>query len=295
MGEAVEVAPGIRRITAPNPGPMTHDGTQTYLVGRRRVAVIDPGPDSAAHLTAILAAVGDGEVSHILVTHAHLDHTAGVAALAGATGAPILAYGGPTAGRSVRMTRLAETATIAGGEGVDTGFVPDRSVPDATVIDDGDVRIEAIHTPGHMSNHLCFAVPDAGALISGDHVMGWSSTLISPPDGDLTDFMTSLERVLQRPERHYLPGHGPEIPDGPRAAHALRAHRKMREAQLRDALKTGAAGVPDLTARLYRDIPAHLHPAAARNVLAHLLDLEARGLVRLHGDDPLTDSFHATT
>ena len=286
MTSAEEIGDGVRRLTAPNPGPMTHTGTQTYLVGTDDVAVIDPGPDLEAHRAAILAA-GGGGISHVIVTHAHLDHSAGAVALARATGAPIVGFGPAEAGRSAQMADLAGRLEIAGGEGVDAGFSPDIELGDGGAVAGADWRIEAVHTPGHMSNHLCLAAAGTGVLFSGDTVMGWSSTLISPPDGSLTDFMTSLDRLSARDEVRYLPGHGPEVADGKGAVAGLRAHRLGREAQIVAALEAGASTVEALVAQIYHEVPRALHRAAARNVLAHLLDLQARGRARLSGDDPL--------
>jgi len=287
MGHVEEVAPGIRRLTAPNPSTMTRDGTQTYLVGRDEIAVIDPGPDIAAHLAAVLAAAG--RVSHVLITHAHLDHSAGAKRFAAMADAPVYAFGDASAGRSAQMRDLADRLEIAGGEGVDLAFRPDHVLADGESLESAEWRIEAVHTPGHMSNHLSFAMPDLGVLFSGDHVMGWSSTLISPPDGSLTAFMTSIDRLLDRRETTYLPGHGDVVGDGHGVAAALRDHRRAREEAVLAVLERGQATIPEMTARIYSDVPEHLHGAAARNLLAHVLDLVARGKVQVQGTAPMHD------
>ncbi len=287
------LTPRIRRLTAPNPGPMTHTGTQTYLLGRAGgpVAVIDPGPDDPAHVSAILEAAG--EVSHILVTHGHRDHTGAVAALVRETGAPVHAFGPARAGRSDYMAALAARGDLAGGEGIDEGFAPDVVLEDGTWIEGEGWRLQALHTPGHLSNHMCFALPDEGVVFTGDTLMGWSSTLISPPDGSVGAFMTTMGRLMNRDESHYLPGHGEAVPDGQALAAQQRDHRLSREAQIRAHLAEGPHTLAQLTSAIYADIDARLHPAAARNVLAHLIDLAERGLLELPEDDLSRAAFSA--
>ncbi|MEM8787562.1 MAG: MBL fold metallo-hydrolase [Pseudomonadota bacterium] len=284
------IAPDILRLTAPNPGPMTATGTQTYLIGDAGVAVVDPGPDDPAHVAAIQAAA-PGPIEAILVTHAHLDHSGAVPALQAATGAPVLAFGAAHDGRSPAMAALADRPGLAGGEGIDAGFRPDRRLVDGETLRGADWQITALHTPGHLSNHMCFALGNSPWLLTGDTVMGWSSTLISPPDGSVSAFLASLEALLQRPQTHYLPGHGPPVPNGPAQCRAQAAHRHMRARQIESELARGAASVTDLTARIYHDVPAQLHKAAARNVLAHLLDGVERGRVTLPAGDLSTGLF----
>ena len=211
MSKSEEIAPGVRRILAPNPGPMTYQGTNTYLLGRRRVAIVDPGPEDAAHLARMLDAVGDGEVTHILITHAHVDHTSAVPALAAATGAAVLAFGRATDGRSAAMAEIARRYEIEGGEGLDLAFEPDQRLSDGAVLESDEWQVEALHTPGHLSNHMSFFLSGSDVVLTGDTVMGWSSTLISPPDGSISAFMGSMDRLMARPERLYLPGHGPAV------------------------------------------------------------------------------------
>ncbi|WP_299421058.1 MBL fold metallo-hydrolase [uncultured Shimia sp.] len=282
-GVAVELEPRVRRILAPNPSPMTFRGTNTYLVGTVDLAVIDPGPDSAPHLEAILAAIKPGQsITHICVTHAHLDHSPLAAALSAKTGAPILAFGGPDAGRSVVMQKLAETGLAGGGEGVDVNFAPDILMADGDLIDGTDWTLEVIHTPGHFGNHIAFAFSDM--CFVGDHVMGWASSLVSPPDGDLTDFMASCEKLRARPWRVFHAGHGAPIENPAKRLDWLMAHRKSREAEILLTLKRGPATAKALAALIYKDTPAALLPAATRNVFAHLVDLQGKSQVSSSGD-----------
>jgi glyoxylase-like metal-dependent hydrolase (beta-lactamase superfamily II) len=282
IGAPEPLAPGLVAVTAPNAGPMTFTGTRSYLLGAREVAVIDPGPDDPPHLDALVAALPPGgRVTAILVTHAHRDHSAGARALQARTGAPILGFG--ERARSPAMARLAETGDLGGGEGVDPTFAPDRRLVDAETVAGADWRLEALHTPGHLGDHLCFAWAEGDAIFSGDMVMGWATTLISPPDGDLRAFLASLARLKARPERLYLPGHGAPLRDPQRMIAWQLAHRAEREAQIRAALADGTATIADLVGAVYPDLAEALRPAAARNVLAHLIDLADRGLARAEG------------
>lgn len=271
------LAPLVRRLRAPNPSPLTGTGTNTYLVGTTDLAVIDPGPDLPDHLSAILAALQPGQrISHILVSHAHFDHSGLAPRLAQATGAPIFAFGSAIAGRSPVMTRLAPLLPAA-GEGLDQVFRPHHRLSDGDSVSGPDWQITAHHTPGHLGGHLCLALGDT--LFSGDHVMGWSTTLVSPPDGDMADYMASLRRLQAHPWARFLPGHGDPVPDPADRLASLIAHRLTREAQILAALALSPTKIPPLTARLYHDIPARLLPAAERNTLAHLIDLASRNLV----------------
>jgi glyoxylase-like metal-dependent hydrolase (beta-lactamase superfamily II) len=286
-----EALPRIRCVLAPNSSMMTQTGTNTYIVGSGRVAVIDPGPAIAAHQAAILAALSPGEsISNIFVTHAHLDHSGLAASLASATDAAIYGFGPAGAGRSVTMRRLADKLPISGSEGVDHGFQPDISMADGDYVDGENWRLTALHTPGHMGNHLCFAVEDL--LFSGDHVMGWSTSLVSPPDGDMTDYMASLAKLQARQWRRFLPGHGDPIRNPERRLIDLLAHRHAREAALLVALADGATDIATLTSVVYPDLAVPLIPAAYRNILAHLIDLEGRNLIRAT-PYPLPDAMFA--
>lgn len=272
IGVPERLAPGLRVVTAPNPGPMTFTGTRSYVVGEGEVAVIDPGPDDPAHHAALLAAVAGERVSAVLVTHAHRDHSAGAAAFAAAVGAPVLARGTVAAGPSPDFAGR-------GGEGRDAAFRPDTVIVEGDTVTGPGWTLTALETPGHTGDHLAFAWPEGGALFSGDHVMGWATTLISPPDGSLSAFRNSLRRLQVRPERVYYPGHGAPVTDPERVVAHILDHRARREAGIVAALGGGPATVPELVRLLYADVDPALHGAAARNVLAHLVDLAERGLV----------------
>lgn len=272
------LAPGLRRLIAPNPSPMTYWGTNTYLIGEAEVAVIDPGPDDPAHLAAILDAVPPGgRISHVLVTHAHRDHSPGARPLSERTGAKVHAFGPAEAGRSPVMRALAAGGLSGGGEGVDAGFRPDVVLADGDIVEGDGWQLAALHTPGHMGNHLSFAWGDA--LFCGDLVMGWASSLVSPPDGDLTDFMASCRRLRAEAWSVFHPGHGLPVTEPAARLDWLLSHRSAREAQIRAALRTGPATPEALAAAIYTDTAPALLPAATRNVFAHLIDLHGRGLV----------------
>ena len=266
--------PNVVCLRAPNPSPMTFTGTNTYIVGGDHCVVIDPGPDNDAHLSAILDQLAGRSPSHIILTHSHIDHSALVPRLKQATGAAVVAFGDSRAGRSAAMLTLIEAGLTGGGEGIDTAFCPDITVEDGETI--GDLTV--IHTPGHMGNHICLKFGDV--IFSGDHVMDWATSIVSPPDGDLTDFMASCEKLLDIPATLYLAGHGDPV----RAPHDrlrwLIEHRRQREAQILSALDDGPATVAQLTKRIYTDIAPALWPAAERNVLAHLIDLQGKNRVQ---------------
>lgn len=288
MPDVQELEPGLLRILAPNPSPMTERGTNTYLLGdASAVAVMDPGPRKDDHLAAILEVVGDRSVTHILVTHAHLDHSSLAAPLSRLTGAPVLAYGDARAGRPGRTLNLPD---LGGGEGVDAGFVPDRLLADGEIIETPAGPIEAMWTPGHFGNHLAFIWGEA--VFSGDLVLGWASTFISPPDGDIGAFLASCRKLKSRAPRRLYPGHGAPVPDPHGRIDWLIAHRQAREAQILAAL-SDAPGTPTaLATRIYDELPAAMIPAAARNVLAHLIDLTERNCVRPEGKVGPDTVFH---
>lgn len=288
-GEMQTVAPGVRRILAPNPSPMTFRGTNSYIVGRGQVAVIDPGPDNPDHLQALRGALAGEKVSCILITHSHLDHSPLAARLSQLTGAPVMAYGNSQAGRSVLMQRLAKTIPMGGGEGVDADFTPDRCLADTETITGPGWQIDALWTPGHFSNHMCFAFGDI--LFTGDHIMGWASSMVSPPDGDVGAFMASCARLSQRQDRLYLPGHGAPIREPKARLDWLIAHRKQRESEILARLAAGPAHSLDLVDTLYGDISPGLKAAARRNVLAHLIDLADRDRVSAEGQNLLQARF----
>lgn len=288
-GVAEKLEPGLRRILAPNPSPMTYRGTNTYLLGDTEIAVIDPGPPDEAHFYAILAALEPGQrITHILVSHSHRDHSPLAARLSAETGAPTFGFGAPTAGRSAAMRKLAASGLIAGGEGVDADFIPDFCVRDGEKIETQGWSLTALHTPGHLGNHLCFAWENV--CFTADHVMGWSTSLISPPDGDLTDFMASCEKLLLYPWRRFHPGHGAPIETPIARLEALIAHRRSREASILAVLSQRDASAATIAELVYHDVARALLPAATRNVLAHLVDLHGKS--RVSCLDPL--SMYAT-
>lgn len=279
-GRAQRLSGGVTRILAPNPSAMTGPGTNTYLLGTGTgIAVIDPGPDSPEHLRAIRDALGPGRhVSHVLVTHAHLDHSAAAPRLAAEWDAPLVAFGDPESGRSEAMQRLAAAAPLGGGEGVDHGLVADQRLTDGAHVTGDGWQLVAHWMPGHLGDHMCFQL--GATVFSGDLVMGWASTLISPPDGDLTDFLASCARLRRLGARRLLPGHGPAVTDPRARIDWLVAHRVARTRAILQTLATdGPMDAGCLARAIYTDTPAALLPAAERNVLAHLIDLCSSGKV----------------
>lgn len=279
MTEAEILGPGLRRLRAPNPGPLTGSGTNSYLLGEGRVTVIDPGPEDPAHLAALEAALAPGErIEQVLVTHAHRDHSALARPLAARWEAPVLAYGTASAGRSPLPAALAGLAGVGGGEGLDADFVPDRSLADGEVLALPCGSVTALWTPGHIGNHLCFLWQ--GFAFSGDHVMGWSSSIVSPPDGDMRAYMASLDRLAAVRAQRLWPGHGEAVEDPAARIAELVAHRRARETAIRAALDPTPQEIAALTRRVYTDTPDGLIAAAERNVLAHLIALCRSGEAR---------------
>lgn len=270
-GEAVEMSPLVRRVLARNPSPFTFHGTGTYLVGRQALAVIDPGPDDGDHLAAILAAAGNAPITHILVTHTHADHSPLAAALKAKTGATTYGFGPHGSLRGGDHVRLEEAG--------DTAFVPDVEVRDGDPIEGPGWSFECVFTPGHTSNHMCYALRDERAFFPGDHVMGWSTTVVGAPDGDMRAYMHSLQRLTERDDAVYYPTHGAPI-GGPHDAmgrdprayvETLVAHRRDREDQILQCLARGIDRIPDMVAAMYADIDRRLHPAAAMSVFSHIV------------------------
>ena len=272
------VAPGIRRITARNPGPFTFRGTGTYVLGEGRVAVIDPGPALREHVDALLDALKGETVTHILVTHTHMDHSPAAAPLKAATGAPTWGFG-PHGGGRFREGGAVE----AGG---DMEFAPDETVGDGARIEGDGWAVSCVHTPGHTSNHLAFAWEERGILFPGDHVMGWSTSIVSPPDGDMGDYMRSLDKLLARDDSLYYPTHGPAIRDPLPLVRAFVAHRRAREDKVLACLEAGIETVGAMVPEVYADTAAALHAAAARSLLATLVHLVEEGRAEALG--PLT-------
>lgn len=275
--DTVEVIhPLVRRVLAANPSAFTFHGTQTYIVGHGEVAVIDPGPALPDHVAAIQAATACERIVAIVCTHTHNDHSPAAAPLKVESGAPIIGCAPLALDDSGPRSDAA----------FDRSYAPDRVLADGDRLTGPGWTLEAVATPGHTSNHLCLALPEAGALFSGDHVMGWSTTVISPPDGDMADYMASLDRLLVRDDAVYYPAHGDPIEKPQRFVRGLMGHRKQREGQILRLLGEGSVlPIPAMVAKMYVGLDQRLLPAAGRSVLAHLLDLERRGLVGRAGED----------
>lgn len=279
MPPSSPIADTVLRLVANNPGPFTGDGTNTYLIGHDRLAVIDPGPLDDRHLAAVLAAAAGRPITHVLVTHAHRDHVGGLAAMLAATGAVSVGM--------ARTTRHETTgaSSPSGASFVDWSFAPDLDLAPGARLDCGDVTLEAVHTPGHAPDHMSFALStEAGSvLFSGDHVMGWSTSVVAPPEGHMGDYLRSLEVLVGRPERLYLPGHGAPVDDGPRLCRAYLHHRQMREQSVLAAIRSGADTVETVTATVYEGLAPALMNAARLSVVAHLELLAEKALVRFDG------------
>lgn len=274
-GKPVAVLLGIDRVTAPNASAYTFTGTNSFVVGLQTVAIVDPGPDDARHLEALRAAVGGRKVEAILLTHTHRDHSAGAAALKRETGAPLW-FAGPH--RLSRRPRLSELSTLVWSS--DRRLTPDRSLGDGETFAVGGIELTAIATPGHCSNHLCFGIGGTEWMLSGDHIMGWNSTLVAPPDGSMGDYLSSLRKVIALPYAHYLPAHGGPVENGPAYARALLSHRELRNRQIVEAVQRGATRVSELLTRIYPTLAPNLRLAAAWTLKAHIEYLEERGLIR---------------
>lgn len=278
-GDAVHVAPGVRRLTAPNPSAFTFHGTNSYIVGERSLAVIDPGPEDEAHFQALMQSIDGRPVSHILVSHTHKDHSPLAARLRATTGA-VVAAEGPH--RPARPLRLGEVNPLQ--ESADTDFAPDVILADGDVVEGEGWRLTTVLTPGHAANHAAFALDGQGIVFTADHVMAWATSIVAPPDGAMSDYMASLDRLLARKtDRLYLPGHGGPVTKPAAFVRGLKAHRKMRERAILERVRAGDRRIEDMVRAIYRDTDPRLHGAAALSVLAHLEDLTARGLVRTDG------------
>jgi len=263
--------PLVRRLLAANPGPFTYTGTQTYLVGTRDVAVIDPGPDLPGQVDAIMAAIDGARVRAIVCTHTHRDHSPAAAELKARTGAPIIGC----------APVVVDDSGPRADAPFDHSYIPDDAMRDGALIEGDGWTLEALHTPGHTSNHICYALREAKALFSGDHVMGWSTTVVSPPDGNMAQYLESLERLMSRQQDEvYYSAHGEPIDRPHRFVRGLIGHRKQREGQIMRLLAKQATRVPEMVKEMYVGVDVRLHAAAGLSVLAHLIDLETRGLVR---------------
>jgi len=279
-GAVEQVSPLLRRVIAKNPSPFTFTGTGTYIIGQGNVAVVDPGPLDDAHLAALLTALDGETVTHILITHTHRDHSPLAQSLKQATGAQTYAYGPHGAGRSTGTETTGDVRLDASG---DTDFMPDVTVAHGDVIEGKGWRVESVFTPGHTSNHMAFALAEEQALLSGDHVMAWSTSVIAPPDGNMADYMASLELVQNRQDRIYWPTHGPAVGKPQQFVRAFITHRRMREAAIVRQLGDGLHTIPEIVKRIYADVRPELHPAAGMSVLAHMEHLVEQGKVATDG------------
>ena len=273
-GEAVPLVDDILRVTAPNSGPFTFHGTNSYIVGEKSLVVIDPGPDDDTHLNTLLNAIDGRPVTHIAVTHTHMDHSPLARKLAKITGSTIVAEGMHRAARDLHIGEQNPLDAAA-----DRDFEPDTIIGHGQLINGEGWVLEAIHTPGHTANHMAFALRDRDILFSGDHVMGWATSIVAPPDGSMSDYMASLDRLSSRNESTYFPGHGGRLDKAREFTRALRAHRKMRESAILSRIRKGDRTIPEIVAVIYKDTDPKLHGAAALSVMAHLEDLVANGLV----------------
>jgi glyoxylase-like metal-dependent hydrolase (beta-lactamase superfamily II) len=280
-GRCDQVSPLIRRVTANNPGPFTYKGTGTYIVGRGEVAVIDPGPDMAEHLEAIHAAIPGERVSHILVTHHHLDHSPLAKPLSQRTGAKVW-------GRAVAGPIVEDAVKLEAGY---DRFTPDIPLSGGEVIEGDGWTFEAIHTPGHTSNHICYVLREENALFSGDHIMGWSTTVVTPPDGNMGDYLRSLERIRERGFSTLWPTHGPPIREVEPFIDAYAAHRRDRERQILDRLAAGDTRIKIMVPTMYAAVDPRLYPSAAHSVLAHMIELVKSGRVSSDGPPGLDSEY----
>jgi glyoxylase-like metal-dependent hydrolase (beta-lactamase superfamily II) len=285
-GQAKEVAPDVRALVANNPGPFTFKGTVSYIIGRGKVAILDPGPDDDAHVAALLDAVRGEAVTHIFVTHTHRDHSPAVPKVKAATGAKVFAEGPH---RLARPLHIGETRRLDAS--ADMAFRPDVALADGAVVAGDGWTIEAVTTPGHTANHMAFALKERDLLFAGDHVMAWSTTIVAPPDGAMSDYMASLHKLAARSERLYLPGHGAPVRDAPRYVRFLIEHRRGREASILHRLGKGEADIPTIVKAVYIGLDPRLTGAAGLSTLAHLEDLVARGVVATDGPPAIGGTY----
>lgn len=285
-GVAEEVVPGVRRLLADNPGPFTFKGTVSYIIGQGRVAILDPGPDDPRHVEALLQAVRSETVTHILVTHTHRDHSPAAAAIKAATGAKTYAEGPHRAARPLHVGDAKR-----GEASADRDFTPDVALPDGEVVEGAGWSVEAVKTPGHTANHMAFALRGTNVLFSGDHVMAWSTTVVAPPDGAMSDYMASLDKLARRAETVYLPGHGGAVKDAPRYVAQLTHHRRAREDAILQQLAKGPSDIPALVRAIYVGLDPRLIGGAGLSVLAHLEDLVARKVVMTEGPPAIDGTY----
>lgn len=285
-GHAVAVAPLVQRITVNNPSPFTFHGTNSYIVGEGSVAVIDPGPEDEAHFDALMRALAGRAVSHIAVSHTHRDHSPLARRLKAETGAIVVAEGPH---RPSRPLHAGEENPF--GESADTDFLPDVALAEGQRIEGDGWSLSAVLTPGHTANHAAFALEGTGIVFSADHVMAWATSIVAPPDGAMADYMASLDKLMERDDRLYLPGHGGPVHEPQAFLRGLRTHRRMRERAVLERIRAGDRAIPDMVRAIYRDTDPRLHGAAALSVLAHLEDLVEKGRVATDGPPRLTGRY----
>ena len=281
-GTPAVISPLVRRVVARNPSMFTLHGTGTYIIGHGKVAIIAPGPDISEHVTALLEAVQNETVTDILITHTHIDHSPATRAVKAATGAKTWGFG--PHGNSGDGTQVEE--------GADREFTPDNRIGDGDIVSGDGWTLEAIHTPGHTSNHLCLALKEENVMFSGDHVMGWSTSVISPPDGDMGDYLQSLRKLITREELRYWPTHGPAIENPRPFVKAFINHREERESQIQACLADGLIKIPDMVERLYANVDSRLHRAAGRSVLAHLIHMVHTGRAECETQPDINALYH---
>ncbi len=279
-GQVEHVAENVRRLVLPNPGAFTYYGTGVYIVGQGNVAIIDPGPAIPAYTNCIMAAMLGETVSALLITHTHLDHSPGAAALKELTGAPTYGFGPHGGGRDLEDVEA----------GADHDFKPDFTLKDGQSVEGSDWKLTAIHTPGHTSNHLCYALDPGNAVFTGDHVMGWSTTIVSPPDGDMTAYLASLDKLTRRGDTIYYPTHGAPITNPVEYVQSLISHRLTREAQIREAIAEGKTRISAMVPIIYDHLPQEMYGAAARSVLSHLVKMVSEGTVLCEDNPPNQNS-----
>ncbi len=285
-GTPVPIADSVERLTVNNPSPFTFHGTNTYIVGGSSVAVIDPGPENEAHFAALIAALKGREVTHIFVSHTHRDHSPLARRLKEATGAVTVAEGPH---RAARPLHVGETNPFA--ESSDNDFAPDIAVADGQTIEGDGWALSALHTPGHTANHVVFALEGTGVVFSADHVMAWATTIVAPPDGSMADFMASVDKLLERDDRIFFPGHGGPVQEPTSFLRGLRTHRRMRERAVLERIRAGDRLIPDMVKVIYASTDPRLHGAAALSVLAHLEDLVEKGRVVTEGPPSLAGTY----
>ena len=283
-GVMVQVSPMVRRIVANNPGPYTFKGTGTYIIGLGKVAVIDPGPNDEEHVEALMVALEGEEITHQFVTHTHNDHSPAAKLIKARTGAKTYGFGPHGSGK------YGQGFTVEAGG--DTDFIPDIALLDGDVIEGENWSINCIHTPGHTSNHLCFHFDQENALFPGDHVMGWSTTVVSPPDGDMSEYINSLRKLAERSDRIYYPTHGAPIESPQRFVRAILVHRKIREAQILDCLDKEIYLIPLMVAYMYKDLDKRLIGAAQHSIFAHIIDLSNRGIIKTRNEITIDSEYY---